>query len=174
MGAEPKAKSASGAGQDEIDQIMNELEKLQNEIASSGGGEEHGGPQLRMVPQPDATAEEDGMGDFRAGSSEEPSLEETLGDMKDEEPAEGSLLATATATNVTPVRSKNVEKRNRMPSVTTETESGTLTMNLTGNMTLKLTYEFEGQEVSVCFVDQCLKVELSDGSEFKIPVRRAA
>ncbi len=51
---------------------------------------------------------------------------------------------------------------------------GCLSMTLSGQMTLKLKYEFEGQEVTIGFVDQCLKVELSDGTEFKIPVKRKA
>lgn len=47
---------------------------------------------------------------------------------------------------------------------------GALTMILSGRMTLKLKYDFEGQEVMVSFADGCLKVELADGAEFKIPV----
>ena len=47
-----------------------------------------------------------------------------------------------------------------------------LSMTLTGKMTLKLAYEYEGEQVSISFVDQALMVQLSDGTEFKIPVRR--
>ncbi len=50
------------------------------------------------------------------------------------------------------------------------TQPGSVTMTLTGNMTLNLRYEFEGQEVCVGFEDQCLKVQLTDGTEFKIPM----
>jgi hypothetical protein len=39
-------------------------------------------------------------------------------------------------------------------------------------MTLRLKYEYNGQDVTIRFVDQCLRVELSDGTEFKIPVAR--
>jgi hypothetical protein len=48
---------------------------------------------------------------------------------------------------------------------------GMLTMTLRGNMTLKLQYEMDGQCVSVGFSDQALRVELADGTEFKIPMR---
>jgi septal ring-binding cell division protein DamX len=48
--------------------------------------------------------------------------------------------------------------------------SGTLSMTLSGSMTLKLNYEFEGQTVTVGFADECLKISLADGTEFKIPV----
>jgi hypothetical protein len=51
---------------------------------------------------------------------------------------------------------------------------GSLTMTLTGNMTLKLKYEFEGQEVTVSFADQALSVKMTDGTEFKVPVARLA
>lgn len=51
---------------------------------------------------------------------------------------------------------------------------GSLTLTLTGNMTLKLKYEFEGQEVMVSFADQALSVKMSDGTEFKVPVARLA
>lgn len=54
------------------------------------------------------------------------------------------------------------------------TNEGSLTMNLTGNMSLKLRYEFEGQEVTIGFVDQFLQVILADGTEFKVPVGQAA
>ncbi|MGK5083286.1 hypothetical protein WDW37_08260 [Bdellovibrionota bacterium FG-1] len=47
-----------------------------------------------------------------------------------------------------------------------------ISVKLSGTMTLKLSYEFEGQEVTVSFNDGALRVELSDGTEFKIPVRR--
>lgn len=47
---------------------------------------------------------------------------------------------------------------------------GSLTLVLSGQMTLRLKYDFEGQEVTVSFAEGCLKVELADGTEFKIPV----
>lgn len=53
-----------------------------------------------------------------------------------------------------------------------EASEGALTMTLQGNMKLKLKYEYEGQEVTIRFVDQALQVQLSDGTEFKIPVAR--
>lgn len=48
-------------------------------------------------------------------------------------------------------------------------EPGCLKMTLSGNMTLKLQYEFAGQEVTISFIDDCLKVETYGGAEFKIP-----
>lgn len=54
-----------------------------------------------------------------------------------------------------------------------DSSEGSLTMTLTGNMSLKLRYEFEGQEVTVGFVDNFLQVTLADGTEFKVPVARA-
>jgi hypothetical protein len=51
-----------------------------------------------------------------------------------------------------------------------EDAGGTLTMTLKGNMTLRLKYDFEGQEVVVAFSDHNLKIAMADGTEFKIPV----
>ena len=53
-----------------------------------------------------------------------------------------------------------------------QTSDGTLSMTLSGTMTLKLKYEYEGQEVTIGFADNALKVYLSDGTEFKIPIGR--
>ena len=50
------------------------------------------------------------------------------------------------------------------------TNEGSLTMTFKGNMTLKLQYDFDGQCVTVGFSDGALKIELADGTEFKIPV----
>ena len=51
-----------------------------------------------------------------------------------------------------------------------ESEEGTLTLTLSGSMKLKLKYQVEGQEVVVGFDDHCLKIELKDGTEFKVPI----
>jgi hypothetical protein len=51
---------------------------------------------------------------------------------------------------------------------------GALTMTLRGNMTLRLQYEIEGQTVTIGFADHALKVQLADGTEFKIPMRNRA
>lgn len=53
---------------------------------------------------------------------------------------------------------------------TADSNEGCLTMTLKGNMTLKLQYDFDGQCVAVGFSDGALKIELADGTEFKIPV----
>ena len=53
-------------------------------------------------------------------------------------------------------------------------EEGALTMQLTGEMNLKLKYEFDGQEVTIGFVDHQLRVTLSDGTEFRVPLNRAS
>ena len=80
-----------------------------------------------------------------------------------------------------PVRSSR--KAPSKPSPVSEVESspsaggasdGALTMTLTGNMTLRLKYEFGGQEVSVKFEDHFLQLTLADGTEFKVPVGRKA
>ncbi len=50
--------------------------------------------------------------------------------------------------------------------------SGSVDLTLSGHLGLRLRYEYEGQEVIIGFSDGSLHVEMSDGTEFKIPVRR--
>ena len=49
-----------------------------------------------------------------------------------------------------------------------------MTLSMSGSMTLRLNYEIEGQVVTIGFMDQILTVELADGTEFKIPLRRSS
>lgn len=48
-----------------------------------------------------------------------------------------------------------------------------MSLKLTGDILMRLSCEFEGQEVLIGFEDGTLRIEMSDGTEFKIPVRRA-
>ena len=50
---------------------------------------------------------------------------------------------------------------------------GSLSMTLAGSMRLALKYEQNGQEVSIRFEDEFLRIALADGTEFKVPVGRA-
>jgi len=51
-------------------------------------------------------------------------------------------------------------------------EGGHLSMRLSGEVGLNLVYECSGQEIQISFREQCLYVELQDGSEFKIPLNK--
>jgi hypothetical protein len=198
------AKPAQGSI-DEIDQIMNEIEELQESMATAQAM-----PSVAVPVLQEANA----MEEFQAGSGEV-SMEETLANLKDEEPsgpnlidqaieAEHELLnedevaeldqaienaeaeAAAAVDEVIeeieeveeePARMTNAPRRPRPESVTpihgaAHSEGGSVSVNLSGNMTLHLTYEFEGQDVTIGFKDGALQVSLSDGTEFKIPVRR--
>lgn len=103
----------------------------------------------------DEAAASNTLEEFRAGETSTP-LEETLLPERSEMPEN----------NVTPFRTSQGTQG-------ADTADGVLTMRLTGNMTLKLSYECGDQEVSVGFYDNCLKVNLADGTEFKIPIRKA-
>ncbi len=183
MGAERKVDAIEAETQDEIAEIMNEIENLQK-MAEQPGQQKTPSPKLQVVPPaPAAVSEPNSMEDFKAGA-DDVSLEETLGTMK-EEPAANTILDAVDSqveevvdaaadhmteenemTEPTPMPSKmsNVSEENMTP--------GCMTMTLQGNMTLKLKYDFEGQEVIVSFEDQSLRVQLSNGTEFKIPVGR--
>jgi hypothetical protein len=189
---------------DEIDEIMNEIEELQQSMNST--------PEA-PAPKAAAIAEEPNvMEEFQAGSSDV-SMEETLGDLKDDEPGGPNLIDQAMEAEaareaesqsdvdelldeaevealddeiaaaeeaaiqeiqeeVTPM-SDSTQRRGRPgPVHHGDSKNGSVGVTLRGDMTLRLSYEFEGQEVVIGFADGALRVELSDGTEFKIPVRR--
>lgn len=170
------------------------------------------------------SAIDDAMAEFQAGRSSESSLEETLGDLKDDEPSGPNLIdqaleaeavetsapaagiddtelldadeaealeeavaaeeAEAVADTIDdtlieePVQMHEAMQRRARGSSNDSTPSASggaapsVQVQLSGDMQLRLSYEFEGQDVIVSFSDGALKVELSDGTEFKIPVRR--
>jgi hypothetical protein len=94
-----------------------------------------------------------------AESNEDSDLENTLGSVKEETPPD-SLL------------DQELEKEIDEAMDTLKPASdGTLTLNLSGNMTLKLSYAQNGQNVSIRFERECLYVNLDNGTEFKIPVK---
>lgn len=66
--------------------------------------------------------------------------------------------------------SNNSTREGELGSPTRANDTPTLSMTLQGSMTLRLKYEFAGQEVSVGFSDDFFRIELADGTEFKIPV----
>lgn len=47
-----------------------------------------------------------------------------------------------------------------------------LSMTVTGQMSLKLNFEYEGQEILVHFNTEVIHIQFSEGTEFKIPVKR--
>jgi hypothetical protein len=160
--------------QDEIAEIMSEIESLQTEMAEAPQAPPQARTSSRLSAVPAAADEpEVGLEDFR-GTGDEPSLEETLGaltpDEKQQESTGQSLLDLPIAGDMDEAEAAEggAPKQER----TMDSQDGCLSMTLSGQMTLKLKYEFEGQEVTIGFSDGALKVELSDGTEFKIPVSR--
>jgi hypothetical protein len=166
----------------EIDQIMSEIESLQKRVSEPAG--------LRIVPdQPSEDHEPSSiMDEFRAGSSDEPSMEETLSDLRDEGPSGPSLLddpvESPSDESLQETNTEDFEEESPQETNTEDFEEegetmsnfegdGTMTMVLNGSMTLKLKYEVDGQEVTIGFADKMLKVQLADGTEFKIPIRPA-
>jgi hypothetical protein len=98
----------------------------------------------------------------------EESMESTLSEFKDD-PSVKTLLDETFDDQARRQVEKEVPSMNQSDN---NESSPSLTLSLTGSMTLKLKYEFAGQEVTVGFTDEYLKVELADGTEFKIPVGR--
>ncbi len=187
MSVQPKsAAEVQSEAQDEIQEIMKEIENLQKGMADAGTE----APEARS----ETSAEPDlevGLEDFR-GAEGEASMEETLAGMKEEEPASGSSLLDQAIESGMDAGSEHeepsteehavrlVRAHDRSDAETGEKEEelmsgkssdGTMTMSLQGSMTLKLKYEVDGQEVTVSFQENVLRVQLADGTEFKIPVR---
>jgi hypothetical protein len=249
------AGTPQGTG-DEIDEIMNEIEELQQSMSAAQNGSAPA-PRAQAAPVPVAAqpasepsaAEPNVMEEFQGGSGDV-SMEETLANLKDDEPSgpnlidqameaeaaaqaeeaesaevaevgeiaeveamedpseellddaetealdeavaeaeKAAILAAAEAEaavaeadaaaealaqeedlvdeEMEEVPMSEAPRRGRTPS-----HQPTVSMKLTGDMLLRLSYDFEGQEVVVGFSDGALRVQLSDGTEFKIPVRR--
>lgn len=144
----PEAISAEAQAKDEIDEIMNEIENLKESMTEAPKGKEPAAPvSLSQVSEPSEVVE-----------SSEPEVEEPVAPSV-EEPE--SL-------------SEPLEEEIAMPIQTHKTneEEGCLTMTLSGKMTLRLQYEYADQGITIGFVDEMLRVELSDGTEFKIPIHK--
>ncbi len=176
------------ATESELQEIMQEIEQME---AESG-------------PAPEVSE----MNEFR-GSSDDASLEDTVGELKeDPAAAQGNSILDASeeeqveehvaestdhadgvhetadpTMNVAPVATGGAPIRavhggsgssSGAGSHSGSGAPGSLTMTLSGSMTLRLRYEFEGQDVTVGFDEGCFRVELADGTEFKVPVRKAA
>ncbi len=92
------------------------------------------------------------ISDFHASSGDD-SMEETLGSLKGEESGDG------------PLGEEDGEKGGA--------QGGELTLSLTGDISLRLRYQIEGQDIVIGFKDHALQVRMNDGTEFKIPVRRS-
>lgn len=185
--------AAAVSPDDEIAEIMNEIQSLQESMAQAEDGV---GAEARVSTTAelgsDATLEDE-LSDFR-GSGDEPSMEETLASMKDESPETGSSLldspppesdVIATDDEVDSlIEAEMAAEAGRrgsqdfdevsMPDLDSQQAraDGSLTMVLSGKMSLRLKYEFGGQEVTLSFGDDALRVQLADGTEFKVPVGR--
>jgi len=131
------------------------------------------------------TADEDILKEFQQAASagdDDGGMEEMLSDLKDDSPSGPNLIdqtleaEAAAAVQEEPAAlspAPTQEHSQDYPGETmanTSRNDGSLTLTLAGNMTLKLKYEFDGQEVTVSFADGSLKVQLADGTEFKVPV----
>lgn len=102
----------------------------------------------------------------------EASIEEMLVALKPEE----SFSESAAFASVTPIYEAKPETTgvSTMKTVDKQESDSALSIQLSGAMSVKLKYECDGQEVQISFSDHCLKVQFTDGTEFKIPVARGA
>jgi hypothetical protein len=133
-----------------------ELQALEAQVEAASQQVEH---QLEVAAEAAAAAE-------KLEASEEILEEATPA----EEPVSDADFQAAAAEVEAEMREQMEESG--MPPKESARDSGTMEMTLQGDMTLRIRYQFEGQEVVVAFHDHALHVQLSDGTEFKIPVAR--
>ncbi len=217
MAGQTQKKENVEFNDDEIDQIMDELDKLQEEMdqnaesvsnaASSSEKKEE--PQLSVVPDPKSKKEEPAVDELDAeisaemasdsdesildefrGSSDDASMEETVGDLEadtasdtlidpvesKEEPSTSSSSAKRTNLDFEepkpPHQRNSPAPRQSSRSQIASNADGSLKLSLTGQMQLQIAYEQNGSEITINFENDCLHVQLTDGTEFKIPLKK--
>ena len=165
----------------EIDKIMSEIEELQQEMNRADAAAAAPVKKLHAVPDsPTSTLgdEDDILKEFQnGGANEDASMDETLGHLKHESSGPSLLDDEAASEPDTSEIEDQIERDKQMVSDDQEMgtgSGGSMTLSMTGNMTLRLNYEVEGQLITIGFAEQTLTVELADGTEFKIPLHRTA
>ena len=164
MGASDQPASAkkiedSAVNDADLGDIMNEINELRTGLADAAESRTPL-PHLKSVPASAADTEAD-----RSAETSTPEVE-------DDELSGASLLDLAIEADAETEAEDSMGES--VPSVVKSNDpGGSLSLNLAGSTSLKLKYEYEGQEILIGFADQCLKVTLSDGTEFKIPLGRS-
>lgn len=177
----------SAAAQAEVREVAEAADELMKEFHSALEQGNENSDESGSTDNP-------GMEDTLAGLKPDTSVKTLLDDVEADEQSSDSPAAeipefdraTYTESNVIALHDKVVASQHRPQAATipsavtpsgapaTSAEPGCLKMTLSGNMTLKLQYEFAGQEVMISFIDDCLKVETHGGAEFKIPFGSAS
>lgn len=157
-----KTNTDQNLSDQQMDEIMEELEQLEKEIDGQDGSH----ADLKVV------SEEDEMEGFR-GSSSDASMEETLGHLKDEEEGTDNSIFNQTEIEDSVVAHTASTGEKEM-SKKSQSGNDELKMTLSGQMKLVLQMQSDGHEVSISFDSGTLIVEMSDGSEFRIPVNRTS
>jgi len=134
------------------------LAEIKSETASGGAFDEPSAPVESIVPT---------MASVTPDQAAEDAFDEALLETEAERIAEEISQEQIEELKMTsPVRLTTLDHLSNQQSP----DEGSLTISLKGSMTLKLKYEYEGQDVVVGFENGCLNVRLSNGTEFKIPV----
>lgn len=138
--------------------------------------------------------------EFRAAEADEPSMESTLAEMGEDTPSEGQSLLdqtledlgeledddTALDASLGDLDDDTFEEEEAMLAAPTplhkKTSStampsageGSLTLQVSGAMTLKLQYEDQSHSIEVVLQEDGVVIRMQDGAEFRIPHKRAA
>ena len=164
---DPEPSMTSGGGEVEED-ILGEIQAgagggsdggLEDTLGEMKGDEGNGNGLLDQAIQADVEPK----GHFvepKAHFDEPKAHYDEVTEMDAEETEEEAATDTDTDSNEENMANNNDNDGN----------PGTLSIQLKGNMTLKLNYEFEGQDVTIGFSEGALRVQLADGTEFKVPM----
>lgn len=149
----------------EVQVVVAEIEKLQESLGAS-------------IEQAEKTSSE--LEEFRA--AEAPSggalalIEESVVVHDTTDTESGSAESGAAFSTVSNEEYEMSDHSGDTPGASTFTGAGegeTVTLSLSGAVRLRLKYAFEGQEVEVSLGGDAFRVSFPDGSEFKIPIKRA-
>jgi hypothetical protein len=174
---------------DEIDQLMNDLGKITEEFSKAAKPGEPAVLEIKaqgqdaveavLAASAEAEAVKKEMDEFRGKEPGTESLSE--GSNTEGIPAAGLEETLSLNQAVNPGDSGGLEPMAKVISFGGDSfegtagpsgTPGTMTLNVSGSMALKLKYDFDGNEVTVDLSGEFLRVILADGTEFKIPVSK--
>jgi len=113
------------------------------------------------------------LDDIRAESSDGPGLEDTVGDFKQDEIHNGSTIMDQEQFDDDGTESvhSNVHRIHNEGDTMISPGDGKLSLTLSGKMTLDLNFESGSQAIAIQFHEEFMVVKLSNGAEFKIPLK---
>ncbi len=158
----PKPNQSNSDKEDDIDKIMNDIESMQAELgAVSKAKPEPIAPQKSIIPE---------VHDMVSSQESHESHESDLTEKVEEQDILKEFEQSGDPVHFEPVAAE-VEEMSDMDNTH---EESSLSMSIQGHLTLNLNYGHTGQFISLEFTSEMIRIQLADGTEFKIPNRQRA